>query len=149
MKEKDFILKFERDIDPDLRHIPMLVRMKLDLCGVRIELKSWQALSDADRALLIEQQADTRREVADYITSLQRLCGQYALHSMSAEGLNARKAWLTARPVPPPVSAMLARVGSDLDWSALGTFERYVLTHLARGDAFEKFSSAVVEFGGD
>jgi hypothetical protein len=40
---------FEADFTSDLRCIPMAVRRKLDLAGVKLKLQHWSELGDAER----------------------------------------------------------------------------------------------------
>ena len=43
----------EKLVDPNGRTIPLIVRMKLDLVGVRIHLADWRALEKSYREFLI------------------------------------------------------------------------------------------------
>lgn len=43
------LFKFEKDIDDKLELVPMTVRRKFDLVGLKIHLKQWSALSLAER----------------------------------------------------------------------------------------------------
>jgi hypothetical protein len=43
---KDRVLLHEKLADPNGRTIPLIVRMKLDLVGVRIHLADWRALEN-------------------------------------------------------------------------------------------------------
>ena len=149
MHNSDQIMGFERTIDPECRQIPMVVRMKLDLCGVRMGLVAWQRLSDADRASLIDAQAGDQAALVGFRALLEQLCGHEALSPLSPVRLAAREAWLAADTPPPQVAAAMVKQGIDLDWSGLEGFQRYVLNHLASREAWEKFSSAAAKFAAD
>ena len=149
MNTGEQIMGFERAIDSECRQIPMVVRMKLDLCGLRMGLGAWQRLSDADKASLIEAQVDDQAAPDGFRALLEQLCGKEALSPLSPEHLDARAAWLTGDVTPPQVTAAMAKQEIDLDWARLEVFPRYVLNHLASREAWEKFSSAVLEFAAD
>ncbi len=44
---------FEADFTADLRCIPMAVRRKLDLAGIKLKLQHWSELHEAERAELL------------------------------------------------------------------------------------------------
>ncbi|MFS6827343.1 nitrate reductase associated protein [Cyanobium sp. ATX-6F1] len=78
---------FEADFASNLRCIPMAVRRKLDLAGVKLKLSHWLALPEPERQTLVEWHDDPGS-----ITDLRR-------------HLLARTAALAdgpARPCPPP-----------------------------------------------
>ena len=57
------VLAFEREADPDGAWIPMAVRMKLDLAGLKIGLADWQSLEATERTVLLAGAAETVDDV--------------------------------------------------------------------------------------
>jgi hypothetical protein len=52
------LFAFEADFAQDLRCIPMVVRWKLDRCGIKLKLAHWLKLSLAQRQWLIDRPLD-------------------------------------------------------------------------------------------
>ncbi|MFQ3679800.1 MAG: nitrate reductase associated protein [Pseudanabaenaceae cyanobacterium] len=48
------LFAFEADFAASLRCIPMVVRYRLDCCGVKLKLQHWLALSPEDRQALVD-----------------------------------------------------------------------------------------------
>lgn len=57
------IFAFERDFAGSLRCIPMIVRFKLDLAGVKLSLRQWSQLDRAVRGRLVDQACGTPEEI--------------------------------------------------------------------------------------
>jgi hypothetical protein len=56
---------FEADFTADLRCIPMAVRRKLDLAGVKLKLQHWSELDEAERAELLAWAASEVAPIGD------------------------------------------------------------------------------------
>ena len=67
------VLDFERTKDPDGQFIPLVVRMKLDLAGVRIHLADWQALSNKERQTLAQVPAADPTARDHFLVTLQQM----------------------------------------------------------------------------
>lgn len=66
---------YEAEFYPSLSRIPLDVRMKLDLTGVKISLKEWLAFDFAERAALCHlpcQSPDERQAFIGYLDFLSR-----------------------------------------------------------------------------
>lgn len=57
----------------ELELIPRRVRDKLDRVGIKVHLREWQAMSQADRRLLCDLPCSAADEVAGYAASVVRL----------------------------------------------------------------------------
>ena len=72
MKVKYF--KFEEDfVEDNVRCIPMIVRFKLDACGIKLKLAEWCKMSTDQRMLLADLPCETPIEVAAYGEYLRQL----------------------------------------------------------------------------
>ena len=58
--------KFESDFIDSLRCIPLVVRLKLDTCGIKLKLIHWNLFSKAERILLVKQSCQTDSEINNY-----------------------------------------------------------------------------------
>lgn len=68
---------FEGDIHASLACVPLTVRRKLDLAGLKISLAGWQSLPRHERLALCHLPVDTAEEVAVY-TEVLRGCAERA-----------------------------------------------------------------------
>ena len=66
--------KFEEDfVEDNVRCIPMIVRFKLDACGIKLKLAEWCKFSAEQRTLLADLPCEKTIEVASYRQYLQQL----------------------------------------------------------------------------
>ncbi|GCD54512.1 hypothetical protein NBRC3188_3209 [Acetobacter pasteurianus NBRC 3188] len=56
------LFNFEMDFATSLRCIPMIVRMKLDLCGVKLSLRQWCRFTRQEQEILVIQSVTTLAE---------------------------------------------------------------------------------------
>ncbi|HEX9446229.1 MAG TPA: nitrate reductase associated protein [Candidatus Binatia bacterium] len=142
--------RFEAETDPDLSFIPLYVRMKLDLVGIKLALKTWLAFTMEERELLCRLPAESEAEkklYADYLDALsERATAAKAVRAEPAGGLE----WRADGSVPEAVAARSRAAGAavtDLEWTGWGRFQRYALLKLAlsRNDP-DRFARALKEF---
>jgi hypothetical protein len=66
--------KFEEDFAADnVRCIPMIVRFKLDACGIKLKLSEWSKMTIDERIGLSVMECITGKEVREYRGYLQQL----------------------------------------------------------------------------
>jgi len=144
------VLSFEREEDPQGAWIPLVVRMKLDLLGVKIGLDDWQALPDEVREELIEIEVEQDRGLARFHQRLREVLATAACdapRALSEHKLAGRAAWAQAGPMPGEVARLAERLGVEIQWAALDRFGRYVLWHLGAKGADARFRQALEELG--
>ena len=145
------IFSFEREIYATLSLMPLSVRRKLDLSGLKLSLDGWQAMSAADRRALAEAEVDDEASVAAFTAALREAVQRAgaALQPLAPLG---RAPWRSPS-VPPALAARLVEVGAllpDAVWSGLDDEARYVLLHLgARGsdEHRARLRTALLELG--
>lgn len=150
--EPPVLFEFEQDFVDSLRCIPMAVRFKLDLCGVKVSLRQWSRLTLADRTEMLTAPCDTPDQVECYrLDLIDRI---------------AKRAGEAARPIPIPRDPAWASVGRPPDalvvhalglglepptpsqWDALTELQRFALVKLSReGHDNVNFVPALREFG--
>ena len=123
----------EKLADPNGRTIPLIVRMKLDLVGVRIHLADWRALDKSYRGFLIAAPVNSRGAIAEYRDALFGILAKEGRGQ--AERIPPAKVdstcWL-AKVEPVAVAVFRERADVHSEWSSMTCFERYLLCHAVR-----------------
>jgi hypothetical protein len=141
--------EFESDFVDTLRCVPMCVRHKLDLAGVKLKLNEWSKMDPAERAYMAEMPCGTRDEVRgfrDFTSLLVRInCG--ALPSL----MTPPEALWDAPEAPAQVTGKAAALGASIPpatWNSLDVLQRFALVKLSRpGHEGANFAPALREFG--
>jgi hypothetical protein len=135
---------FEGDVHETLATIPLAVRRKLDLAGLKLSLAGWTALSRAERLAVCHLPVDCKADLEVYREALRGFAERAGHPVLPLEGGPVDPAnWGPAR-VP---AAVAARVG-ETGWAQLSDEARYTLAKLAeprRGP--EKLTLALAELG--
>lgn len=141
---------FESDFVASLRCIPMAVRYRLDLSGVKLRLNEWAKLSLADKQEFLEKPVSNREEVEAYRHALSV---RVAAASGTAPSLlvDPPDALWDSASVPDQVRDKAAAENvplSDTAWRSLSTLQRFALLKLSRpGHENRNFLPAIREFG--
>lgn len=142
---------FEADFVASLRCIPMVVRFKLDLCGVKLTLKGWSRFDHETRsrcAHLPTRSADEIDRYRDFVCQAIEQAGlEPALLPAGPE-----PAWGIVHEVPAQVLEKGAELGLTsyhfTGWRELSALQRFALLKLTRrGHENENFRPAMREFG--
>jgi hypothetical protein len=138
-------LEMEGDLHRTLEFIPLAVRRKLDLAGLKLSLKAWTAMTRAERLAVCHLPVDGPGDLEVYREALAGFAERAGHPVAPLEGGPADAgAWSAAR-IPETVTARAPRI-SPAQWSALPEEARYVLFRLAearRGP--EKLDAALRE----
>jgi hypothetical protein len=137
--------ELEGDLHRTLEFIPLAVRRKLDLAGLKLSLKGWTAFSRAERLAVCHLPVDGPGDLDVYREALAGFAERAGHPVALLEGgpIDAR-AWGASR-IPDTVAARAPAL-SAAQWSALPDEARYVLLRLAeprRGP--EKLDAALRE----
>jgi hypothetical protein len=145
---------FEADFTADLRCIPMAVRRKLDLAGVKLKLQHWSELGEAERAELLAWPDDPAAIEALHQHLLARTT---ALSAGQAKELPraSGETWQQADPWPNQLPEVLvgscAQLGLELrsgGWAELDELQRFALVKLSHpGHEHRNLPRALGEFG--
>ncbi len=138
--------EFEKELYGTLEFIPLSVRRKLDLAGVKLHLKEWQALSRVERQVICHFPVASPEECGVLAAFLRDAVKTRA----GTELATTKPAWPDAAPdagqAPPEVARLIAELKlPEKRWSLLDPDERFALAKMARGGA-DKFMSAWSEF---
>ncbi len=142
----DIVFEFERGGDgAELEWMPLAVRMKLDLAGLKLGLEDWQALTLETRRSLLAA-PETGSGFVALLAGALRGAGRPAAQGLAADRLAARKAWLEGGRQPAEIDAT-GGSALKLAWDSLDRFDRFVLLHLARKGRRREFGSAAGALG--
>ena len=125
------VLTHEHEADPNFKFIPLIVKMKLDLAGVRISLDNWQAFSFEQRATLIHKASD--RHLNSFKDTLNLMLEEIGcvVHTVDQETPMYAAEWL--KDTEPELVERFNRLARlEANWQALNCFERYVLCYTAK-----------------
>ncbi len=124
------IFSFERD--PALTFLPLSVRRKLDLAGLKLSLAGWQALPLSNRRALVDAEVDDDTSAA-FAAGLRATAAGAGIALDSLPAPTGPWPW-RAPAVPPALGERLAALGlalEDTAWAALPDEDRYALLKLA------------------
>ncbi|WP_157584029.1 nitrate reductase associated protein [Spirosoma arboris] len=141
---------FESDFVESLRCIPMVVRYKLDTCGIKLKLPEWVKLTIDDKARLATQPCYTPAEIAQYRLDLINLIQTRCHHQVSDLG-TVDASWECLGEVPNEVlQKALEWECSPVtiqQWLQLDVLQRFALVKLSRsGHEGANFPRAIREF---
>jgi hypothetical protein len=142
---------FEADFVDSLRCIPMVVRMKLDNCGVKLKLAEWNHLTQAECEGLVELPCEDPAEVSAYRNYVSQLIFQHTGNEASLLAIDPNPAWLNDREIPNGIVTKIAEAGLELSlnqWANLTPIQRFALIKLTRSQhENNNFLPALREFG--
>ncbi|MDY7021444.1 MAG: nitrate reductase associated protein [Cyanobacteriota bacterium] len=142
--------QFEDDFVTSLRCIPMIVRYKLDTCGVKLKLAHWNQFPQSDRQVLVEHPTTTPEEINRYRTLLQELAEKYTDLPLKDLPVEENLAWLDGQTIPETVlqKAQETDVKITLEqWQNITPLQRFALIKLSRpSHENQNFLPAVQEF---
>ena len=143
---------FEDDfVADDVRCIPMIVRFKLDACGIKLKLQEWSKMTIAERTLLAQKQCSTTREINQYRQYLRTLVMQHTGKPATDLPVDENPDWAVTGRLPFVLLEQAAAFGWQLSlrqWNHLTNLQRFVLLKLCRpGHENRNFPIAYREFG--
>jgi len=126
--------RFKADIYPDLSRIPLHVRMKLDLTGLKISLKDWLGFSLEERRVLCHLPVDTDEEKQNFSSYLDFLSRRYFGADVAKISPAANPPWENLDGVPESVEAKSRETGQAItveEWKRWNACQRYALFKLS------------------
>jgi hypothetical protein len=142
--------QFETDFVESLRCIPMVVRFKLDTCGIKLKLNQWSHFDQEERQALVSLPCETVHEVQSYRELLQQLIWQRTNMVASELPIEANPPWQVGEPMPLSVQEKLAAADvaiAPTQWDTLTPLQRFALIKLScSGHENNNFLPALKEF---
>ncbi|MDB9459600.1 nitrate reductase associated protein [Dolichospermum circinale CS-1225] len=142
--------EFEADFVDSLRCIPMLVRYKLDTCGIKLKLAEWNEMNQESRQKLIILPCATDSQIHNYRDYIQQLVLKLTGKSVAELPIEPNPPWLDITNIPRSVDEKAQEIGIIITieaWKNLTILQRFVLIKLSRPSHENKnFLPALVEF---
>jgi hypothetical protein len=144
--------RFEDDfVEENVRCIPMIVRMKLDICGIKLKLAEWSKLSIDERTNLANSPCETNEQILIYRRHLEDLVFKYTRQRPTYLETNNLLEWIIADRIPYVLQQKLDEFESIISlqqWKSLSSLQRFALVKLSRpGHENANFPKAMEEFG--
>ena len=144
--------QFEEDfVEENIRCIPMIVRFKLDACGIKLKLAEWSRFDKNEREQLSRMVCTTEKEIIAYRSFLQKLIT--AKTSQPATDCTVEKipAWANVDQILLALQEKATEFGWMINlsqWRNLNNLQRFALLKLCRpGHENKNFPVAMREFG--
>jgi hypothetical protein len=152
MDAMDYLFQFEQDKYYALRRVPMVMRIKLDLCGVKLSIRDWSKFSREDRESLAAMPYESEMQLAAFRMRVQELIVTINGDSTEADPCFRPAPWEIQDEMPAQIGCQMRALGMPVltlaQWAALSVLQRYALTKLTReGAKNEKLPAALKEFG--
>jgi len=143
--------KFEEDfVENNIRCIPMVVRLKLDLCGIKLKLAEWSKFSIEERAILAESPCEDQFEISAYKKYLQQLVINHTGYEASELRTAETMEWTILDRIPEIIEEKIKEFRWTLSthqWNNLNELQRFALVKLSRpGHENANFPLAMKEF---
>ncbi|MFM7437058.1 MAG: nitrate reductase associated protein [Snowella sp.] len=147
----DYLFQFEQDFVDSLRCIPMLVRLKLDTCGVKLKLVHWNHFNSEERQSLLQLPCSTSDEIKNYRQFLQDLITQKTGQPATEIAIASNPLWLDPEIIPDSVQSKAIETRLTLtqsQWRSLTPIQRFALIKLGKAShENHNFVPALQEFG--
>ena len=144
--------ELESEIYPSLSRIPLHVRMKLDITGSRISLKTWLSFSLEERWALCHLPVESEEEMKVFFSYLDFLSRRYGGEGIPEPSPMTSQLWADGSCIPEAVLQRSHETEKGItpdEWSQWNHVQRYVLYKLSISkNEPEKFHQALQEFRG-
>lgn len=138
----DSLFGFETEYSDDLHFIPIGIRYRLDLAGLKVGLEAWLGIPVPERFYLLEMPMADERDIAAFRERLTRSSADCLPTSIACAD---PADWTNTLPPPQSVRDACESAGMPIDdsfWIRLPEPQRYALKKLSlskrRPDAFRK-----------
>ena len=139
--------QYEAEFYPSLTRIPLDVRLKLDITGIKISLKDWLAFAFAERVVLCHLPCESDEEKQAFTAYLDFLSLKYSGAPIGRTGELSSVLWHESV-VPPAVRAKSGGTGQVVtphEWLGWNFHERYALYKTATSQSQPEAFSGVLE----
>jgi hypothetical protein len=142
---------FEADFVDSLRCIPMIVRLNLDTCGVKLKLAEWNHFTQAECQQLVDRPCAQPAEIKAYQEYVSRLIFEHTKHEASLLSIDPNPPWLNDREIPSSITTKATESQAKISlsqWVNLTPLQRFALIKLTKSQhENNNFLPALIEFG--
>ena len=150
MTNNSNFFQFEAEFIESMHCIPMIVRMKLDTCGVKLKLEHWNKFEKSERQTLIEMHCETTAEAGEYKEFLQNMILQKTGNMAKELAIAPHPPWLDETVIPDNLQRKATAFKVELSlaqWQKLSPLQRFALIKLSNPSHESKnFLPALKEF---
>ena len=142
---------FEADfIEDEVRCIPMIVRFKLDICGIKLKLSEWSKMNSFEREMLATLPCDIGIDVKHYRNYLEQVVEFRTGQQATSLSPLFKPGWSVLSSIPESVKERLQENSKSISlrqWQRLSILQRFALFKLSSGGHEHKnFLKALIEF---
>jgi hypothetical protein len=131
----DTVFNFEQDFSKAFQCIPMAVRYKLDLSGVKLSLHQWKCFTEDDRRDALLRPCETPAEISQYRDTMADRITRRANEAPKFLPPQPGFAWEALDAVPEQIAAHARSLEIPpptlAQWQSLSTLQRFVLMKLS------------------
>src|SRR5688500_12194137 len=143
---------FEEDfVEKNIRCIPMIVRFKMDMAGIKLKLAEWGKFSTEERIELAMKSCSNEEETRRYNNFLAGLINKYTGKEATGLAIDQNPAWVDTDKLPGMLLEKVKEYNwniSSEQWKNLSNLQRFALLKLCRpGHESKNFPRAMKEFG--
>lgn len=141
--------QYEAEFYPDLNRLPLHLRMKLDLTGIKLSLRQWLAFSLEERRVLCHLPVSDTEERQAFVDYINFLCQRYNGFPAPRVPPLSPALWSAQDRIPEPVLKKSRDNGRSItleEWTDWQSHEQYALYKTAVSkDEPEKFVAVLAE----
>ena len=143
--------QFEEEfMENNMRCIPMIIRCKMDMAGIKLKLSEWKKFSTEERIELALMSCGFNEASEQYARYLAGLIKKYTRRDPTNMEVNRAPAWKDLHSIPGILIEKLKEFDWDLSisqWKNLTDLQRFSLIKLCRpGHENKNFPKAMKEF---
>lgn len=143
---------FEEDfVEKNMRCIPMIVRFKMDIAGIKLKLAEWNRFSTLEKIVLATRPAAKLQEIDAYHHYLAGLIKKHTSAAATTLAIETAPAWSILNTIPQMLQEKVTESGWKINttqWQQLTNLQRFALLKLCRpGHENKNFPKAMQEFG--
>jgi hypothetical protein len=129
----------------------MIVRLKLDTCGVKLKLAEWNHFTQPECEQLVDLPCERSAEINSYRYYVSQLIFKHTGNEASLLSIDPQPPWLNDRDIPPSIVTKAAEQQVNItlsQWASLTPLQRFALIKLTRSQhENNNFIPALTEFG--
>ena len=132
--QSNHYFNFEDDFIKDLRCIPLCVRRKLDLIGIKLKLTHWQEFNLIEKNKIVNW-PDTKKELFELKIFLKRITSNSKYGKAKEIEISINQPWQDKNKVPEQVlkSALERGINISIEkWRNLNELDRFAFCKLIR-----------------
>lgn len=143
---------FEDDfVEGNFRCIPMIVRFKMDIAGIKLKLAEWSKFTVEERMELATKACSNKEETKQYYNYLAGLIKDRTGNEATTLEVETQPAWNDMNSVSSEVIERVKEFDVSISlaqWQELTSLQRFALLKLTRpGHESKNFIKAIKEFG--